>query len=305
MSVQNLKKFDHAIIIRTYNRPSYLNNCLESLASQTYKNFNCYIIDDSEGENNIKIINKYKKIISIVYHKNSNRLKYPSLTFNKGISLLKNEKFISLLDDDDKWEKNRLKIIDIELKNGSEWVSHYYKVDSKIVKYSNFVFKHKKIKNKKDIFPNSSEFFGAPSFHSFNKELFNKFGKWDENFLRGPCQEWFTRLYINGIKPKIINQTLGIYLLNPISITFNDSENTFYREINSRINFIKKYFDYYSLSKIIMTGYSSASLDYSRLTTKLNHPYLRDINNYNFKVKIKVIIYFFFLNLFIIFKKIK
>jgi len=305
MNVQNLKKFDHAIVIRTYNRSSYLNKCLESLALQTYKNFNCYIIDDSEGEDNIKIVKKFEKIISIIYHKNTKRLKYPSLTFNKSLKLLKNEKFISILDDDDKWEKNRLEVIDKELKNGSNWVSHYYKVDSKINKFSNFIFKHKKIIDKKDIFPNSSQFFGAPSFHSFNLKLFNKFGNWDENFLRGPCQEWFTRLYINGIKPKIITQTLGIYLLNPISITFDNSKNTFYREINSRVNFIKKYFNYYTLSKIIMTSYSSASLDYSRFSINLNHPYLSEIDNCNYKIKFKVIIYFFFLKIFIILKKFK
>ena len=46
-----------SIIIATYNRAAYIENTLNSIASQSYQNFECIIIDDGSTDNTAAIVN--------------------------------------------------------------------------------------------------------------------------------------------------------------------------------------------------------------------------------------------------------
>ena len=48
-----------SIIVTVYNRENYLKECLDSVKNQTYKNFECLIIDDGSTDSSINIINSY------------------------------------------------------------------------------------------------------------------------------------------------------------------------------------------------------------------------------------------------------
>ena len=43
------------IIIPNYNKAKYLNQCLDSIISQTYKNWKVYLIDDNSKDNSVEI----------------------------------------------------------------------------------------------------------------------------------------------------------------------------------------------------------------------------------------------------------
>lgn len=51
-----------SIIIPTYNVEEYIDECLISLLSQTFQNFEIIIIDDSSTDNTLSIIRKYQKM---------------------------------------------------------------------------------------------------------------------------------------------------------------------------------------------------------------------------------------------------
>jgi len=95
------------IILPNYNKGTFLRECLNSVFSQTYKNWNLYIIDDNSKDDSKKIIESFKNRsdnINVIYLKK-----------NKGVAFCRNlgirssfSKYISFIDSDDFWSKDKL-----------------------------------------------------------------------------------------------------------------------------------------------------------------------------------------------------
>ncbi len=93
-----------SILIPTHNDSKYLKECLDSIVTQTYKNFEIIICDDCSKEdefNKIKsIVDSYNsKCDSITLHRNETNLGYQK-NWNKLIDLTNNEMFHILHADD-------------------------------------------------------------------------------------------------------------------------------------------------------------------------------------------------------------
>jgi len=88
-----------SICIPTFNRPTQLENCLNSLALQKNKNFEVCISDNNSSYNIKKLINLYKKKLKIRFNKNKKNIGFAKNVI-KVTSMAKNE-FIWLLGDDD------------------------------------------------------------------------------------------------------------------------------------------------------------------------------------------------------------
>ena len=103
-------KKDHSvdIILPNFNGGKYLEEAINSVLKQTYKKWRLYIIDDKSSDNSRDILNKYKnksKKIKIIFSKKNNGVYFSR---NLGIKLSKS-KYISFLDSDDYWKKEKLK----------------------------------------------------------------------------------------------------------------------------------------------------------------------------------------------------
>ena len=95
------------IIVPNYNKGKYLEECINSILDQTFINWTLYLIDDCSNDNSKIILDKYKnkKQINIIELKKN---KGPSFCRNLGMRL-SNSKYLSFLDSDDIWTKNKLK----------------------------------------------------------------------------------------------------------------------------------------------------------------------------------------------------
>ena len=94
------------IIIPNFNKAKYLSQCLDSIISQTYKNWKVYLIDDNSNDNSKEILSKYQNIENIkifILKKN----KGPAYCRNLGIQK-SNSKLIAFLDSDDYWPEDKL-----------------------------------------------------------------------------------------------------------------------------------------------------------------------------------------------------
>jgi len=102
----NKEKIFVDIILPNYNKVDFLEEAINSVIFQTYKDWHLYIIDDNSTDNSEKIIDKFahlKNITVIKLKKN----KGPSFCRNYGMRISKS-KYISFIDADDSWTNNKL-----------------------------------------------------------------------------------------------------------------------------------------------------------------------------------------------------
>lgn len=106
-----------AVITRTKNRQLLLARALKSVQSQSYKEFVQVVVNDG-GDKKIvdELVKKYPKDKLLVIHNAKSRGLTAAL--NQGIKAVKS-KYITILDDDDTWSPDRLKLI-VDFLDGSE-----------------------------------------------------------------------------------------------------------------------------------------------------------------------------------------
>ncbi len=93
-----------SIILPTYNRADYIRSALDSVFSQTFRNWELVIIDDGSTDDTVAVINDYDDS-RIVYLYQENR--GVSAARNHGIEKCRGQ-YIALLDSDDEWLPKKL-----------------------------------------------------------------------------------------------------------------------------------------------------------------------------------------------------
>jgi len=95
-----------SVIVCTYNRANYLNNCIRSVIGQTFADWELLIVDDGSIDNTFEIANLYLAIFPQVrYLKHQN--KKQCYAKNVGIQASFG-KYITFLDSDDSYKRNHL-----------------------------------------------------------------------------------------------------------------------------------------------------------------------------------------------------
>ena len=94
-----------SVIMNCHNGQNFLNEAIQSLIEQTYKNWELIFFDNCSNDNTFKIFNQFKnKRFKYFYSKKKLKLyKARNLALKKA----KGE-FITFLDTDDKWHYNKL-----------------------------------------------------------------------------------------------------------------------------------------------------------------------------------------------------
>jgi len=94
-----------SVIIPVYNSSKYLEECINSVINQTYKNLEIIIINDDSTDNSLDIINSF----------NDKRIKLIDLPKNGGVSNARNKgieastgDYICFLDSDDFWSLKKI-----------------------------------------------------------------------------------------------------------------------------------------------------------------------------------------------------
>lgn len=166
-----------SIIIPTFNREIFIQKAIDSVLSQSYRDFELFVIDDGSRDRTPEIISKYKRKIFYVYIKNSG----VSKARNTGIRLSRG-KYISFLDSDDYWKPEKLeKQIDFMENHPEIFISQTGEIWIRNGKRVNPKKKHEKRSG--DIFKKSLELCAVtPSSVMIRKELFETIGFFDESF---------------------------------------------------------------------------------------------------------------------------
>lgn len=96
-----------SIITPAYNAEKYIKQAIESVISQTYKNWELIIVNDFSNDNTRLIIEQYSK--------KDERIKLINQEANKGIAITRNTalkyargRYVAFLDSDDLWKEDKL-----------------------------------------------------------------------------------------------------------------------------------------------------------------------------------------------------
>ena len=201
-----------SIIIPVYNSSKYLEECINSVVKQSYKNLEIIIVNDKSTDNSLYIINSF----------NDKRIKIINLDKNSGVSIARNEgvksstgDLICFLDSDDYWN---LKKIEKQVKF----------IKNKAFIYSDYEYLKKNGKKHRVRVPKSITYKEAlknttifTSTVMFNMEYLNKEDIFMPNITRGQdTSTWWKVLKKINIAYGM-NDCLSIYRVREKSLSSN------------------------------------------------------------------------------------
>ena len=110
-----------SVVIANYNNAKYIDDCIKSLISQTYKNIEIIFFDDNSKDNSIETIKKFNNVKVIENKSQTNFGSFNQMNaFKKAIGA-SNGDIIFFLDSDDFFHENKIeKIINIFLNDNNK-----------------------------------------------------------------------------------------------------------------------------------------------------------------------------------------
>ena len=205
-------------MIANYNNQYYLEECIKSIKSQTYKNIEVIFHDDFSSDESLIKASKFKNLKII---KNKKRGKFGSFNqmnayqraFNKSTG-----EIIFFLDSDDFFKKNKVKdTVNEFLKNNK--ISAIF--DLPIIKYEK---KMKFAKNKKKLLDNYWPYIPPQSCISIRRKHFKKMmNKINFNLFPDIWMDFRIALYLKYISKNffILNNNLTFYRQSPKMVSSN------------------------------------------------------------------------------------
>ncbi len=189
-----------SIIIPIFNSEEFINECLNSLIKQTFKNFEVICINDGSNDNSLTILKEFEKKDERIHIFSQNNTG-AGIARNVGMEKSKGE-YLLFLDSDDTFEDIMLEELYAKIKqNDNEIV---------ICNSQNFIVKeNKKIFHRKNYLI-SDKILKIKSFSSkdIKKDFFNLFIWW-------PWDKLFKKKYIDnlGIKFQNLRSTNDLYFI--------------------------------------------------------------------------------------------
>ena len=103
-----------SVVVPVYNVEAYIEKCMKSLVSQTFRDFEIIVVDDESPDGSIAIVEKYRAAdperIQVVHQKNTRQ----GGARNHGASLARGQ-YLMFVDSDDYVRRDTLEILDKKL----------------------------------------------------------------------------------------------------------------------------------------------------------------------------------------------
>jgi len=92
-----------SVVIAAYNRAEYLPAAIESVLSQTFRDFEVIVVDDGSTDGTSAAVKGFRDTVRYVYQENAER----GAARNRGLRLAQGQ-YVAFLDSDDLWLPNKL-----------------------------------------------------------------------------------------------------------------------------------------------------------------------------------------------------
>ena len=232
------------VTVNLYNYGRFIEDCIQSILNQTYKNFELIVIDDCSTDSSYETAKKFEK--------KDNRVKVIKLDKNYGIGYAKNEgiirskgEYIATIDADDMMTR---KSLEIRLKNILKYKAEFVYGDAILFKgpltlEEAYKMKSIKIGNKK--WPRRLHCSDVYNIHSatvlMHKDIYRKYGLYDEELKCKVDREMWLRLFgkkdidkhkVNSI---FINKCLGYYRWHSKQVSKKRQKDSLFNKFNTEL----------------------------------------------------------------------
>lgn len=209
-----------SIIIPVYNAEKYLKKCLDSILSQTYKDFEVILINDGSIDDSKKICEEYQKKdkrFKLINKENGG----PSSARNLGLKSAKGE-YISLVDADDYLRDDFYEklVASIEKNNSDIAFCKYVFSFNNEIKFIEEIGLNKFVLDK-DLkhFFESRDHINAYLVRCLYKSEIFKDIKYDENIKYLEDLDLFLRIMQKNLTFSLVDEAMYYYVQSPNSIT--------------------------------------------------------------------------------------
>jgi glycosyltransferase involved in cell wall biosynthesis len=193
-----------SVVIPTYNRAQFLDEALQSVFNQTFKDFEVIVVDDGSTDRTKQVLEKYGDRIRYIFQENGG----PAKARNRGIKESLG-KYIAFLDADDVWFplklEKQIRMFRECPELGMVFTENSYFQENGIYRPS---MGKKKRLMKGDVASNIFLYSGvATPTVMVRKEIFNKIGLFEEELAIAEDDNLWVRIAVN-FKVELIDQLL-------------------------------------------------------------------------------------------------
>lgn len=266
------------IIIPVYNTEKYINQCIDSILCQTYKNIEVVLVDDGSSDKCPKILDEYArkdKRVTVIYNTNGGA----STARNTGVKAAKGH-YLTFMDSDDYWnDKTALQCLVNQIHEYSSDVLYwgykkYYEKEMEFKEYPVMLDRNDVLRTAKDdaiySMMRANSYIACSWNKLVKKELFDKH---DLLFVEGTDSEdidWSARLIIFAESFDILDNSFYTYRQHDKSITKNIKQKNIVNlenNIQTCLNLIPKN----STQKFRESYYSFMANQYANYVICLNY----------------------------------
>lgn len=220
-----------SIIVPIYNVEKYIERCIKSLISQTYRDIEILLINDGSPDDSKTICEKYEKIDKRIklYNKENGGL---SDARNYGLKRATGE-YILFVDSDDYIESNAVEVLISEMQKDNLDIvagNAILEADGEDKKYLD-ITKHNdnKVTDGLEYYVSSNEedfFQASPCVYMYKRELILENNLFFEKGILHEDEEWTPRVMIKAKRVKYINFVFYHYTVSRENSIMNSKDKT-------------------------------------------------------------------------------
>ena len=211
-----------SVIIPCFNKEKFVGKAIESVLAQVYTDYEIIVINDGSTDDSQRVLQNYSSRIIILKHQNCCN-KGQSCSLNLALNF-SNSEYISILDADDLFLPNKLKVL-VDFLDLNESVYVVYSNGFAIDENGNILYNIYKLNHREISDPNNLllDCYILPTNGVFRRRLLAQSGLFDESLRAAQDHDFALRLFENS-RVAYIDEPLFMYRRHANSISFKSAK---------------------------------------------------------------------------------
>lgn len=281
-----------SICLPTYNGEKYLQETLDSVKAQTYRNIEVIISDDQSSDKTLEICERFKSEVEFPVYIYSHNPSGIGENWNNSI-INSNGDYIKILFQDDILEKNCIELmLNYLLKSNLDIVVSKRRIidhHSKVIEQGDWFEYYKDLQTPAGITISEFKILSKKDLKNFKYKRFS-----EDNIIGEPCVSLFTKTLFKTIGPfredlkQLLDYEYWLRVLVKFEIGIIEEKLVrfrYHQEQTSNINLIRKVSERHIILNILLMKFLFyMSRSQVKILLQERFPFIKKINVYRYKI---------------------